>query len=190
MRRLILQEFISLDGMVAGPNDSVDFIPGSTQGDVSFGREQVRLMDAVDTLLLGRATYGMFAGFWPNVSEGPEQEFADKFNALARVIFSKTLERAPWGKWKEGRIVKRDPADEIASLQQQLGKDLLISGSISVAQALIKANAVDEYRLVLCPVVLAGGRPLFHGREQAPSLKLAKATALDRGAVSLVYTRR
>lgn len=189
MRKLILQEFVSLDGMVAGPTGSVDFIPGSTQGDLGFGREQLRLMDAVDTLLLGRVTYDMFRGFWPNVSEGPEQEFADKFNALARVIFSKTLERAPWGKWRDGRIVRRDPADEIASLQQQPGKDLLLSGSISVAQALIQADAVDEYRLVLCPVVMPGGRPLFHQREREQSLKLVKATALDRGAVSLVYSR-
>jgi hypothetical protein len=66
MRKVVLQEFVSIDGLVAGPNDSVDFIPASTQGDSSFGREQAALMDRIDTLLLGRVTYGMFAGFWPN----------------------------------------------------------------------------------------------------------------------------
>jgi dihydrofolate reductase len=191
MRKIVLQEFVSLDGMAAGPNNTVDFIPASTQADSSFGREQLVLMDTVDTLLLGRVTYEMFAGYWPNVTEGiaAEKEFADKFNSLSKVIISKGLERAPWGKWKEGRIVKRGPVEEIASLKQQPGRDILISGSILLAQALIQADAIDEYRLVLCPFVLGRGRSLF--REDAnPQLKLVKATALDRGAVSLVYARR
>src|SRR5215510_4165469 len=91
MRKVILQEFVSLDGFVAGPNNSVDFIPASTQGDLSFGQEQVAIMDKTDTLLLGRVTYGMFAGYWPNVTEGPETEFANRFNALSKVVFSSTL---------------------------------------------------------------------------------------------------
>jgi dihydrofolate reductase len=138
MRKVVLQEFVSIDGMAAGPNDSVDFIPASTKADSSFGREQSVLMNTVDTLLLGRVTYEMFAGYWPNVTEGAEAEkqFADKFNSLSKVVFSKSLERAPWGKWKEGRIVKRDAVKEVASLKEQPGKDMLISGSISLAQAL------------------------------------------------------
>ena len=66
MREVILQEFVSIDGLVAGPNNSVDFIPASTQGDLTFGQEQLALMDTIDTLLLGRVTYGEFAGFWPS----------------------------------------------------------------------------------------------------------------------------
>jgi dihydrofolate reductase len=93
MRKVILQEFVSIDGFVAGPNDSVDFIPASTQCDSSFGREQIALMDTIDTVLLGRVTYGMFAGFWPNVTEGEQKEFADKFNAVPKVVFSKTARR-------------------------------------------------------------------------------------------------
>jgi dihydrofolate reductase len=176
-----------MDGLIAGPNGSVDFIPASTQGDAKFGRDQVALMDRVDTLLLGRVTYGMFSGFWPNVTEGPEKEFADKFNGVPKVVFSKTLERAPWGKWNEGRIVKGGAAEEVARLRQQSGKDMLISGSITIAQSLIAKGLVDEYRLVLCPVVLGSGRPLF--RENIPSIpmKLQEANTMDRGAVSLVY---
>ncbi len=189
MRKVVLQEFVSLDGRAAGPNDSVDFIPASTGADSSFGREQLLLMDTVDTLLLGRVTYEMFAGYWPNVTEGAEKAFADKFNSLSKVIFSKTLERAPWGRSMEGRIVKRGAVDEVAGLKQQPGRDMLISGSISLAQALMEADAIDEYRLVFCPVVLGSGRPLF--REHAnPQLKLVKATAMDLGAVSLAYARR
>ena len=185
-RRLVLQEFISLDGLAAGPNDSVDFIPASTQGDATFGREQVALMDTVDTLVLGQRTYEMFAGFWPNVTAGPEKEFAGKWNALQKVVFSTTLERAPWGSWGEATIVRGDVAEEVAKLRQKPGKDILVSGSISLAQALIRKNLIDVYRLVLCPTTLGGGRMLFP--DGVPDvMTLRSATALDRGGVSLIY---
>ncbi|MEO8450130.1 MAG: dihydrofolate reductase family protein [Gemmatimonadota bacterium] len=190
MRKVVLQEFVSLDGLVSGPNDSVDFIPASTQGDSTFGQEQVALMDTTDTLLLGRVTYSMFAGFWPNVTEGAEKEFADKFNAVPKVVFSKTLERAPWGQWNEGRIVRGSAAEEVARLKQQSGKDMLISGSISLAQALIDEGLVDEYRFVLCPVALGRGRRLFRDNVGPGQMRLMKAKALDRGAVSLIYDPR
>jgi dihydrofolate reductase len=187
MRKVILQEFVSLDGLAAGPNNSVDFIPASTQGDSSFGEEQLELMNRIDTLLLGRITYSMFAGYWPNVTEGPEKEFADKFNGVPKVVFSKTLERAPWGNWNEARIVRGNALDEVRALKQQAGKDMLVSGSITLAQGLIDSGVVDEYRLVICPVVLGDGRPLFHDKVAPILMKLASTKALDRGAVSSVY---
>jgi dihydrofolate reductase len=190
MRKIVIQEFVSLDGMAAGPNDSVDFIPASTQGDRTFGREQVALMDSTDTLLLGRVTYGMFAGFWPNVTEGEEKEFADRFNALEKVVFSKTLERAPWGRWSQGRIVRGGVVDEVTRLKRESGKNILVSGSISIAQALIDQGLVDEYRLVICPVVLGRGRPLFRNGVAPIEMRLVNANVLDRGAVSLIYGQR
>ena len=187
MRKVILQEFVSLDGLAAGPSDSVAFIPASTQGDQSFGREQLALMDAIDALLLGGVTYRMFAGFWPNVTEGEEKAFAGKLNATPKVVFSKTLERASWGAWDEARIVKGSAVDEVARLKEQPGKDMLIWGSISLAQSLIAPRLIDEYRLVLCPVVLGSGRPLFRDGLASISMSLVNAKRLDRGAVSLTY---
>lgn len=187
MRKVILQEFVSLDGLATGPNNSVDFIPASTQGDSTFGEEQLALMNRTDTLLLGRITYVMFAGFWPSVTEGPEKEFADKFNAVPKVVFSRTLERAPWGKWNEARIVSGSAVDEVATLKQQAGKDMLVSGSISLAQSLIEHGLIDEYRLVICSVVLGSGRALFRDKVAPIQMKLASVNALDRGAVSLIY---
>jgi len=187
MRKLVLQEFISLDGLAAGPNDSVDFIPASTQGDATFGRDQLALIDTIDTLLLGRVTYTMFSGFFPNVNEGEEKEFADKFNAVPKVVFSKTLDRAPWGNWNEGRIVRGNAVEEVAKLKQDSGKDMLLSGSISLARSFIEQGLVDEYRLVLCPVVLGSGRPLFHANGTSIPMKLLNGKTLDRGAVSLIY---
>jgi len=186
VRNVVLQEFVSLDGLAAGPGDSVDFIPASTQGDEAFGREQMSLVERVDTLLLGRATYEMFAGFWPHVTDGPDKGFADRFNALRRIVFSTTLERAPWGSWDEGTIVSGDVAREVAALKEGPGADVLVSGSISLAQALIDAGLIDEYRLVLCPIVLGSGRRLF-GDDATATMTIESATRLDRGGVSLVY---
>ena len=190
MKRVVLQEFVTLDGFAAGPNNNVDFIPASMGGDTSFGEEQVALMEKTDTLLLGRITYGMFAGYWPNVTQGAEQPFADKWNGLSKVVFSKTLDRAPWGKWSEGRIVRGNAVDEVTRLKKESGKDMLISGSISLAQSLIDKGLVDEYRLVVCPVVLGKGRPLFRDNGGPIQMELVNAKAKDRGAVSLVYRYR
>ena len=190
MRKVILQEIVSLDGYAAGPNGDVAFIPESTRGDQRWGAEQSALMDKVDTLLLGRVTYAMFSQFWPAVTQGEEKEFADKFNGLQKVVFSKTLTRAPWGKWPEGRIVKGNPADEIEKLKKQPGKDMLISGSISIGQALSEANMIDEYHVIVCPVVLSSGRPLFRDKSGGKQLELIDAHGLDRGAVSLLYRQR
>lgn len=187
MRKVVVQEFVSIDGFAAGPNNNTDFIPASTQGDLKFGRAQLALMDTIEVMILGRVTYEMFSGFWPTVTHGPEKEFADKFNRVPKVIFSKTLKQAPWGKWSEGRIVAGGAVAEVAKLKQMAGKDILISGSISVAQSLIEKGLVDEFRLVLCPVVLGSGRPLFASSLSLSSLQLVNATALDRGAVSLIY---
>lgn len=190
MRKVILQEFISLDSLAAGPNDSVDFVPASTQGDKSFGEEQFKLMNSGDTILLGRVTYQMFAGHWPKITKGKEKAFADKLNSTRKIVFSKTLESAPWGDsgdWEDAKIVKRAAVKEVAKLKRRPGKNIVIWGSISVAQSLIKANLIDEYRLVICPAVLGSGRPLFLNEGDSFGLKLVEAKTFDRGAVQLKY---
>ena len=186
-RKLIVQEFVSLDGLAAGPNDDVSFVPASMQGDQRFGREQVALVNECDTLVLGRVTYQMFKGYWPGVvKEGDEKVFADKFNGLSKVVFSATLDRAPWGAWPEARVVRRSPSDEVTELKQEPGKDIFVSGSISIAQALLRANLIDEFRLVLCPVVLGSGKKLFDRVPEA-QLTLLDVNRMDRGAVLLRY---
>jgi len=120
------------------------------------------------------------------VTAGAEKLFADKVNATPKVVFSRTLDRAAWGKWSEARIVGGAPPDEVAKLKRQAGKDIAVWGSLSLVQSLIKAGLVDEYRLVVCPVVLGGGRPLFHDRTSI-AMTLINVNTLDRGAVALRY---
>jgi dihydrofolate reductase len=188
MRKVILQEFVTLDGLAAGPNDSVAFVPASTQGDQSFGQRQLRFMDSIDLILLGRVTYTMFAGHWPKVTSGEDKPFADKLNAIPKMVFSRSLDRAPWGSWDDATIVKTSAAKEVAKLKKGSGKDMVIWGSISLAQSLMNEALIDEYQLVVCPVVLGGGKPLFRDKVDAFDMRLLKATSFDRGAVLLAYT--
>jgi dihydrofolate reductase len=187
MRKVILQEFLTLDGLAAEPNDSVDYVSASTEGDKSFGEEQLKLMETLDTILLGRVTYEMFAGYWPNVTRGKEKALADKLNSTPKIVFSRKLKTAPWGDWEEAKIVRGPAVDEIKKLKRRSGKDMIIWGSISLAQAAIRAGLIDEYRLVICPVVLGSGRPLFLDHVDSFGMKFLEMKAFDLGAVQLKY---
>lgn len=189
MRRLILNEFVSLDGMGAGLNGSVDFIPAATRGDESFGREQLAFLETVDTIVMGRITYQMFVSYWPMVTDGPEKSFADKLNAMKKAVFSRTLDHAPWGEWEAAHILRDDPSKELLALKQQPGRDIVLWGSLSLAHALVAADRVDEYRLVHCPIVLASRKPLFPPAMLARPLTFRRTATFDYGAVLTVHTR-
>ena len=186
MKSVILQEFVSVDGLGAGPNDGVDYIPASTQGDQRFGQRQMKFLDSIDTILLGRVTYEMFAAHWPNVTTGDDKPFADKLNAIPKVVVSKTLTRAPWGKWGDAKIVK-DAAKEVATLRNGSGKGIVLWGSLSLAQSLMRQGLVDEYQLIVCPIVLGNGRPLFPAKTPSLGLQLVETQSFDRGTVLLTY---
>jgi dihydrofolate reductase len=187
VKKVILQEFVSVDGLAAGPNDSVDFVPASMQGDQRFGQRQMEFLDSIDTILLGRVTYDLFAGHWPNVTSAADKPFADKLNAIPKVVFSRTLDRAPWGSYPDAKIVKTSAAKEVANLRQGSGKDMVIWGSISLAQSLMNEGLIDEYQLVVCPVVLGDGRSLFPEKNDSVNMKLLTTKSFDRGAVLLAY---
>jgi dihydrofolate reductase len=184
MRNLILQEFVSVDGMAAGPDGSTDFIPASSRGDQSLERRQERFLDCIDTILLGRKTYEMFVEYWPKVTSENEP-LADKLNAIPKVVFSTTLDRAPWGHWQEATVTKGDATREIERLKQQPGKDMVIWGSLSLAQSLMPEGVIDEYELIVCPVVLGEGRRLFE--DNAAPTEMLSSRSFDRGTVLLSY---
>ena len=189
MKRVILQEFVSANGLASGPNDAVDFIPAATQHDDSFGNRQLAFIDSIDTMLLGRNTYEMFAGYWPNVTSGGDKPFADKLNALHKVVFSTSLQRAPWGNgtWDDARIVRGDVTKAVTALKREPGKDLVLWGSLTLAQSLMADNLIDEYQLIVLPVVLPEGRPLFAERRTF-DLRLVDTRSFDRGGVLVAYT--
>jgi len=129
----------------------------------------------------------MFAGYWPRVKTGKEEPFADKLNAIPKIVFSKTLDRAPWGDWDDAQIVAKSAPEEVAKLRRRKGKDMVIWGSISLAQSLMNEGLIDEYQLIICPVVLGEGRPLFGEDVDSLNMKLLRTKSFDRGAVLMAY---
>jgi dihydrofolate reductase len=189
LRRLIVQEFVTLDGLAAGPEGETDFIPAATDGDSGVAQNQMSFMDTIDTIVLGRATYEMFAGYWPTAT-GHDKPFADKLNAIPKIVFSNSLRRAPWGSWEEATISREDPVDELPRLREREGKDLVVWGSLTLVHSLAQAKLVDEYQLWLLPVVLGGGRPLFAERVGSITMELLEVKTSDRGATLLRYRPR
>ena len=185
MRRVVLQEWVSLDGFAAGPNGELDRLVAP---DPAVNDDQLRFLDTVDTMLLGANTYRMFAAAWPEAN-ADEQPVAATLNRLSKVVFSGTLEQAPWGRFSAGRIVRRPAVEEVAELKRGAGKDLVLWGSLTLARSLLAAGLVDVLQLWLSPVLLGSGRRLF---DDAAFRRLERESAreYDSGMVWLTYRIR
>jgi len=188
MRRLILQEWVSLDGYAVDGGGSLDFFPES-ETDKFSDRDQLAFLDSVDTILLGRKTYELFVDYWPT-AETDEEIIADRLNELPKLVFSNTLGEAPWGTWPPARVVPGDAVAEIGRLKAQEGKHMVLWGSLSLAQDLMLADLIDEYHLQLCPTLVGGGRPLFPTREGYAKLERVNLRTYDTGVVFLHYEPR
>ena len=134
-------------------------------------------------LLFGRVTYEGMAGYWPTAT-GEPGDIADFMNAVPKVVFSRTLEKA---EWNNTRLVKGDAAEEVARLKEGAVKDLFIFGSAGLASAFMRGGLVDEYRICLTPLLLGTGNPLFKTSPERQKLKLLEARPLKSGAVILRY---
>jgi dihydrofolate reductase len=179
MRRLFVSNLMSLDGFFEGPNGEFDW-PVVEEEFLGYAREMLR---TVDTILFGRRTYLHMAAYWPTA---PRDEIAEQMNSLRKVVFSRTLEQA---QWNNSHLVRGDAAGEVARLKRESGKDLVILGSASLASSLLKANLIDEYRVILEPVVLGSGHPLFESIDERIRMKLTDSRVLGTGVVVLYYQR-
>jgi dihydrofolate reductase len=178
MRRVFWQMNVTLDGFMEGPKRELDYTAQVVDED--FDRYATNMLKSIDTILLGRVTYQLFAGYWPSAT-GPD---ADRLNELPKIVFSRTLEKV---EWKNSRLVKGDVAEEVARLKQQPGKDLALFGSADLASTFIQLGLIDEYRIFVTPFVLAGGTPMFKDIKDRIALKLLKATTWSSGVVALYY---
>jgi dihydrofolate reductase len=139
--------------------------------------------------MYGRVCYEGMATFWPAAEADPQSppelvEFARKINSKPKIVFSKTLEKADW---KNTRIVRENIGDEITKLKQEPGKDLVLFGGADIAATFMQLGLIDEYRLLVTPIVLGGGTPLFKDGIDRFNLKLIEAKTLDTGALILRY---
>jgi dihydrofolate reductase len=180
MRRLIVSNIMSLDGLFEEePNAEFNW-PVVEEEFFAYAREMLR---SVDTILFGRKTYLFMAAYWPTA---PRDEIADQMNNLRKVVFSRTLERA---EWNNSQLVQGDAAPEVAKLKRAAGRDMVILGSASLASSLLKADLIDEYRVILQPVVLGRGNPLFQSIDGRIRMKLTRTDVLGTGVVVLYYQR-
>ena len=177
-RTLAATLFMTLDGVVEAPDKwSFPFWSEET------GKFKLAETRASDALLLGRVTYEGFAAAWPGRKDA--DGFADQFNSMPKYVASRTLKKL---EWTNSHLIKGDLAAEVSKLKHQPGKDIVIHGSPTLIRSLMPHDLIDEYRLLVYPLVLGRGKRLFDETSQA-NLTLAESQALGKGVVKLVYKR-
>lgn len=181
MRRVIVSNFVSLDGFFAGPSGEIDWFVWEDE----MADYMKRLMTSLDTILFGRVTYDLMASYWPTA--GPPAEdpvITDFMNRTRKIVFSRTLESV---EWNNTRLVKDDVTHEVAKMKEEPGMDMVIFGSGSIVSAFAQAGVIDEYRIFVNPVVLGEGRTMFKGLKERINLKLSSTKTFRCGVVLLHY---
>ena len=184
MGRIVVTEFVSLDGVMEDPGGSENFAQGGWSFKISRGDEgdKFKLDEtfASEALLLGRVTYEGFAEAWPS----RDGEFADKFNNMPKYVVSSTLD-AP--EWKNSTVLKGDLVEEVEKLKREQDGDIVVHGSARLVQTLIEHDLVDELRLMVYPVVLGSGKRLFGETSDKKPLRLVESKVVGDGVSILIY---
>ncbi len=184
MRRIVVSEFLTLDGVMQDPGGADGFDRGGWAFQFKRGPEGDKFkMDelmAADALLLGRVTYQGFAAAWPSRTG----DFADKMNGMTKHVVSTTLQKADWS---NSSIIANNVVDQLRKIKAQAGRDVLVAGSGKLVQTLIQNDLIDEYRLMIFPVILGEGTRLFKdGYAQLP-LQLVEARTVGDGVQTMVF---
>jgi len=184
MGRIVVTEFVSLDGVMEDPGGSENFKYGGWSFEISRGEEgdKFKLDEAfgADALLLGRVTYQGFADAWPSRSG----EFADKFNTMPKYVVSTSMDQA---EWSGSTVLKGDLAKAVADVKQKHDGDIVVHGSAQLAQALLEQDLVDELRLMVFPVVLGSGKRLFGETSDKKPFQLVDSKTVGDGVAILIY---
>jgi dihydrofolate reductase len=187
MRKIKLQVQITLDGFVGGPAGEMDYLVWNW--DERLKTYVSDLTDASDTILMGSILYQGMSGYWSSITPDNEQyPFAQKMNNYHKLVFSSSL-TSPLT-WNNSRLAKNDPANEIRSLNEQPGKDILVYGGARFVSSLIKENLIDEYHLFINPVAIGKGLSIFASLDGYRQLELAGAHRFDCGIVVLEYRKK
>jgi dihydrofolate reductase len=186
MGRIVVTEYVSLDGVMEAPGGGEGFKHAGWTFKINRGKEgdQFKLDETLNTeaLLLGRVTYEGFAAAWPLMTD--EVGFADKFNSMPKYVVSSTLEKA---EWNNSTVLKGDVVEEVSKLRQRLDGDIVVHGSAQLVQTLIEHDLVDELRLMVFPVVLGTGKRLFGDTSDKKRLRLAESKAVGDGIAILIF---
>ncbi len=184
MGKIVVTEFVSLDGIIEAPGGGEDYKHAGWTFEIDRGDEgnQFKLDETLEAevQLLGRVTYEGFADAWPS----REGEFADKLNTMPKYVVSSTLEDAPWN---NSTVLRGDVAEEVARLKREVDGVILVAGSAQLVQALIEHDLVDELRLMVFPVLLGSGKRLFGEVNEKKSWRLTGSRTLGDGIALLTY---
>jgi dihydrofolate reductase len=182
--RIVVTEFVSLDGVVEAPGGGEDFEHGGWSFEINRGDEgdKFKLDETLssEALLLGRVTYEGFAAAWPS----REGEFADKFNAMPKYVVSSTLDDP---EWNNTTVLKGDVAEAVAKLKQEQDGNIVVHGSPRLVQTLFEHDLVDEFRLMVFPVALGTGKRLFGETTDKKPLRLVDSKVVGDGVAILIY---
>lgn len=184
MGRIVVTEFVSLDGVMEDPGGAEDFVHGGWTFEIERGEEGNRFKleetAEAEAQLLGRVTFEGFAAAWPS----REGEFADKFNRMPKYVVSSTLGEP---EWNNSTVLRGDLGEEIAKLKQEVDGTILVAGSCQLVQGLLELDLVDELRLMVFPVVLGSGRRLFGETSAKKPLRLTDSKIVGDGVAILTY---
>jgi dihydrofolate reductase len=181
MRKLFVFDLVSLDGFFEGLKRDISW----HNVDAEFNDYAIAMLNSAGTLLFGRVTYELMAGFWPTPEAIKNDPIvADKMNALPKVVFSRTLNKAGWN---NTRLVRDNMEDEIRKMKMLPGKDMALLGSGAIMSELAQLGLIDEYRIMVNPLVLGAGTPLFKGIKDRVDLTLLETRSFRNGNVALRY---
>jgi len=185
MRKLIVQQWVTVDNIAAEEDGGLSFVSGEPFDDEvtdnPFQNSLMGFIDSVDTMVLGANTYAQSKDYWPNADD--QGKYGEKLNNLTKYVASSKLDDAPWGNFPAATVT-RDPAGTIRELKEQSGKDIWLWGSLTLMHSLMGAGVVDEIRMLVCPASRGKGTRLFEDRRD---LKVAEATAFENGVALLRY---
>jgi dihydrofolate reductase len=183
MRKIIVTEFITLDGVIEAPGGNETPHPhGGWQfkyNSPETGKYKIDELSSVDGLLLGKTTYEVFAAYWP----GETGVFADPINQMPKYVVSRNLQRVEWN----NSHILRDVAKDVAALKNSDGGDILVYGSATLVKALLHHDLIDELRLMVFPLSIGGGLRLFDDNRELKKFRLKHSRAIDNGVLILEY---
>jgi len=180
MRKLIVSEWMTLDGVFDGDTMKDWFMPFDSEDRRAY---IIKTMDACDAILFGRKTYEMLSPFWSPLKKN-EDGLADKINRVPKFVVSSTLKKADWN---NTTIIRDNVVEEVAKLKQMPGHEIHIEGSATLVKSLIEANLIDEYRFLVHPIIIGSGKRFFKDGMNTAGLKIVKTETMDKGVVLHCY---
>ena len=181
MRKIIVQEMVTVDGFFAGPKGEIDW----HNVDAEFNEYALENLGHIDTLMFGRMTYDLMASYWPTEGALTDDPLvAERMNSLPKIVFSKTMDKLDWN---NSTVLKTIDAEEIRKIKEAPGKDIAIFGSGVLVEQLTELGLIDEYRLIVNPVILGQGRTIFAGLKERKNVEFLSSRSFASGNIMLCY---